>query len=407
MDIEYGCYVSNRYGDFLNVSENESHCRNDAIIANGKQKNRSKQRKKKNVKRAREQLSGEITASAIENGKGDTGAVNAEVVIEKPLAIALGPAKEIVTEMVEVAQQMQTIDTDELVQPNVPIVEPTNDAIENIANSTEVKWSQICIEEDKAIAEQHKMASENGERKFYPTVFFYNSNFGNGNCFVRLGENFRYRRRDKMQMIVKNGRPMTEKSESEHTESVNDSNNNEVGEMENGKSDLVNNVPKKRKRTKKKHRKRVVKMETAADATIDGDVVANGDAVPNGDAIPNREGKLPIRKYRKNKYQRMHKSHSIEMQSNELVNQQPRNNDEISIEKQNVRSIGNSGHASSQTNNNNISPATNPDNNHILAAKTTDAVNVNKPKRSRFSRRKQNAATQKIESTEEKQQKEF
>lgn len=430
MDIEYGCYVSNRYDDFLNVSENESHCRNDAIIANGKQKNKSKQRKKKNnAKRNRARENNNASAIETVNETNETNeneniddgaaAVSGELVTEKPLEIAVNqspsPTKEIVTEMVVPA----TIDTIEQVQSNVPIVEPINDAIADDAAAAEVKWSQICIEEDKAIAERNKIYNENGERRVYSTIFIYNSNFGNGNRFVRSGDHFRYRRPYGMRNFAKDR--VTEKSESEHTESINDSNNNDVGEMENGNMNHpVNTVPKKRKNTKNKHRNRAAKEGKATEEPIQldalpngnampesGDMVTNGHVVPNGDTIPNGERKIPIRKRRNNnKLRRMHKSNSIEKQTQQQQQQHEQNNGEILMEQQhNGTSVGNScsgdhhhQDASSHANNKNHSSAANSDDNHMqAAAKTTDAENVNKSKRSRFSRCKQNAFAQKIE----------
>lgn len=414
MDIEYGCYVSNRYDDFLNVSENESHCRNDAIIANGKQKNKSKQRKKRKSKRNRKRLSGENIAIAIENGNGDVGLVNE--VAEKPLDVAVSPAKEIVTEVVEPGQPAETIDSVEQVPsggPHIVSVEHNADAIES---PTEVKWSQICIEEDKAIAERNRKLDENGERKYFATICYYNSNFGNGNRFVRLGNDFRYRRRDRIRTVARNDQAAMEKSESEHTESVNDCNNNDMAEMENGKMDHVNDVPKKRKRTKKKIKNRAAKLKNASVETIDGGAVHIGDAahephmiangkveskgntVANGDVISNDDRKITIRKRRNSKFQRMQKSNSVEKQNNEQINEQSHIDDgKIANGTPNGTIIVNShGPALPHINKNINSQAAKPDN-HIHAARTTDADNVNKSKRSRFGRRKRNPATQKIE----------
>lgn len=413
MDIEYGCYVSNRYDDFLNVSENESQCRTDGIIANGKQKNKTKQRKKKKSKR----MDGKKIASAI--GKEHEVAAVVNEVIEKPLEIAVNRPMEIVTrEMVESTQQTEIVDAVEQMSSNVPVADQPNDASANpeaIEDSAEVKWSQICIEEDKAVAEQQKLVSENGKKKLYATVCFYNSNFGNGNRFVRLGDNFRAGRHNKMRKIAKDDHAMVEKSESEQTESVNDCNNNDVAEIEDGKSDQVNSVPKKRKRTKKKNRKRAAKIDGAADenasetvancdtAHDDGNMTRSGDATPADDSIrgsdpvPNGERKAPIRKHRNNKFQRMHKSNSNEHQNSDPIIEQPHTSGQ-SMEKQKeiiVVSNDSNGHASPKTNNHNSPAARTVD--HIQAAKTAYVENVNKPRRSRYSRRKQTAAPQNIE----------
>lgn len=413
MDIEYGCYVSNRYDDFLNVSENESQCRNDGIIANGKQQNKTKQRKKKKSKRVREQLDGEKIESVIEKEHEVADVVNG--MIEKPLEIAVIPAMEIVTEMMEPAQQTETADAVEQISSNVPAVEQPNDASakpEAIEDSAEVKWSQICIEEDKAVAEQQKLVSENGKRKLYATVCFYNSNFGNGNRFVRLGENFRARPRDKMVKIAKDDRTMVEKSESEQTESVNDCNNNDVD----GKSDQVNSVSKKRKHTKKRNRKRAAKVESAADENAseavvngdtaqDGNMIHSGDATPAGDSIRDGdsasigERKAPIRKRRNNKFQRMHKSNSNENHNSDQVIEQPHTSEQPMEKQKEIIVVSNdsNGHASPKTNNNNSPAARTVD--HIHAEKTAYVENVNKPKRSRFGRRKRTAVPQNIEWT--------
>lgn len=59
-------------------------------------------------------------------------------------------------------------------------------------NPTETKWSEICFEEEKSLmAQEQNKSSEDAvtdpelvfnEHRVYPTVYFYNSNFGNGNC---------------------------------------------------------------------------------------------------------------------------------------------------------------------------------------------------------------------------------
>lgn len=404
MDIEYGCYVSNRYDDFLNVSENESHCRNDGIIANGKQKNKSKQRKKKNSKRHREQLGGDNTPGAIENGKCDGRAV--DEVAEKPLENTVCAEKEIVTQVMEPVETTGPIDTAAQVLPNVPMADHS---VDDIKENAEMKWSQICIEEDKAIAEQSKMFHESGKRKVYSTIVYYNSNFGNGKRFVRLGESFRPRRHNRMKMITSDGHPAMEKSESEQTESINDCNNNDVDESEHGQSDQVNRVPKKRKHTKKKNRKQAAKTENPSEVKVQDDagLVLNADAalVPipdaatNGDVNANGERKFRMRNRRSNKIRLTYKSNSADKPNKEQVNEQPLTNGNLSKAKQNASMIANSSgdsQAMPHANRNMNSPAANPDN-HFHTAKTTDAVNVNKPKRSRFSRRKQNATTQKIE----------
>lgn len=416
MDIEYGCYVSNRYDDFLNVSENESHCRNDAIIVNGKQKNKSKQRKKKNSQRNRKRLNSENVTSVIENENGTAGVVNG--LVEKPLNVAVSPPKEIVMDVVEPAQPTEPNEPVTSSGPQIVSIKPNADAIES---ATEVKWSQICIEEDKAIAERNKMFEENGERKFFATICYYNSNFGNGNRFVRLGNDFRDHRRNRMRKIAKNDHAAQEKSQSEHTESVNDCNNNVVVETESGKMDQMNNVPKKRKSTKRKLRNRAAKLKNASDETIDvvadgdagrntdtvhkqnmvsnGETVPNGNMVANGDAISNDERKITIRNRRNNKFQRTRKSISVEKQNHEQINNDQSRIDDGDIAKrsQNGTSIVNRHEPALPHINKNISQAAKPDN-HINAAKTTDAnENVNKSKRSRYGRRKQIAATQKIE----------
>lgn len=383
MDIEYGCYVSNRYHDFLNVSENESCVNRDGIIANGKQKNKSKQRKKKNAKHIREHSNGKTNTNALENGEVVVGTVNGTA--EKPLDITIDLPKETSSELENSAQQSETT---EQVTSNVPIVNENSGKIV----SNEVKWSQICIEEDKAIAERNKMISENGEKRVYATIVYYNSKFGNGNCYVRLGDEFRSnRRRNKMEKVPQNVHLASEKSESEQTDSINDCNNNDMDGMKNGKLEQ-GNVPMKRKRTKKK------KGNRAAQPTNNNRVpeqIIECDTATNGDVDKIGERKITVHNRRNNKFQRIHKSNLAVKQNNEQVNDQPNINDETLQESENAAIVNDTSHASSQNNNNN-SQAAEPDNHIQTAIPFKNTENTIKPKRSHFRRRKQNVA-EKIE----------
>lgn len=186
MDLNYGCDVSNRYMGYLDSSDHGNSVSATKPTNKRKSKKKRKPRKKSADKCNKMPLVGENVESPVEQ--------------EQPAAVESAvDAKddsfyqETDTNSTNYPKSVQSSESPSLSDTTYDEARDTNGDYEAIVSSIAAKWSTICFEEEKVLIEQETGTNDSqtesdenrnnshemyGEKRIYPTVYFYNSNFG-------------------------------------------------------------------------------------------------------------------------------------------------------------------------------------------------------------------------------------
>lgn len=212
MDMNYGCDVSNRYTGYLDSSDHGN------AMSNAASKNKRKTKKRRKSKSSSQKVvtvvdkcintSQIIECDGNEDGSSTSekqqqqqlfdektdGHHNDEVNVENhenDVNYTDGPTSLISCD--------STVQSDTSKEATIGSDEQSNNTIEDqpTITETETKWSEICCEEEKAVAAAAAAAAEAAaaaamdaqkyrdepelvfkDQRVYPTVYFYNSNFG-------------------------------------------------------------------------------------------------------------------------------------------------------------------------------------------------------------------------------------
>lgn len=198
MDMNYGCDVSNRYTAYL-----DSDHGNPMNNASGKNKRKTKKRRKpKNVTQEIVTVVDKCTNTSqiIESDGNDEQQQQPEQQQQHQEPLFNGKNTEIHVEHNENDAAHYTdgptslISSDSTAPSDTSKEAKESDEQSNITNedptattATEPKWSVICYEEEKAAAAAAAMNAQKihdepelefKDQRIYPTVYFYNSNFG-------------------------------------------------------------------------------------------------------------------------------------------------------------------------------------------------------------------------------------
>lgn len=198
--MDYSCATTNRYG-FLDSS--------DHGMTSSTTQNKRKTKKKRKPKHSKlvdkcinTEASTEATADVVEDviQSQEQIATNTEQSVASDVKCDINdqqPDRDIETQTAESANALGTsscgspkpTDTS---RDGTDDLDDMNDDPAGSLNSLKTKWSEICFEEEKSLkAEQEQKRTSEvtmadpelvfSEHRVYPTVYFYNSNFGNGN----------------------------------------------------------------------------------------------------------------------------------------------------------------------------------------------------------------------------------
>lgn len=240
MDMNYGCDVSNRYSVYLDSSDHG----NSMSSSVGKNKRKTKKkRKSKNHKQKMDNCThlplddrgqkaesdgintasepSEHQQSFSTEDKTDANYEN-ESIINQETSINSTSG---LTSLPSFGSPMQSdISIDATKNDDHQIQMPKCSWLNN-----ETKWSVICFEEEKRLMSQetidqeplHKQLDEMAftDQRVYPTVYFYNSNFGNKNLrrFVYDGKSYRdnYLKNDNTNSKSSDGNEQKRRNENE------------------------------------------------------------------------------------------------------------------------------------------------------------------------------------------------
>lgn len=203
MDMNYGCDVSNRYMGYLDDSDHGNPMTSSAA------KNKRKTKKKRKPKNQK------IIEKTTSTAESDVPAQNVEIttqiieVVENKQSLSSGHKSgtdedseainhEITIESSGCPTSIQSFDSlapsETLSQDGTKASDDGKEANQKgIPQST--KWSDMCLEEEKLLSmeseptrkvDEQKMMSAGPipaeDKRIYPTIYIYNSNFGNKNC---------------------------------------------------------------------------------------------------------------------------------------------------------------------------------------------------------------------------------
>lgn len=193
MSLQYSCHVSNRYTGYLDSSD-YGHSAN----LDGKSVNKRKGKKKRKPKYRKYVNKAVNTDDLVETAENSHEESDAQFVsdaaetadkIDKEKTFKTNDSSNAATALDAMTQTNTSIDSGKCT------TESTVDGQSLASDSKSIKWSDICFEEEKSMNEMEmKMETqaiypletdeqfENPapaleERKVYPTMFFYNSNY--------------------------------------------------------------------------------------------------------------------------------------------------------------------------------------------------------------------------------------
>lgn len=206
MDMNYGCDVSNRYTGYLDSSDHGN------AMSNAAGKNKRKTKKKRKPKNSAEKVVTAVdkctnTSQIIEcDGEGDGGVPSEQEQQQPPQQFPVENHRHHNENDVQYTDEPTSlISTDSTVQSYTSKETKESDSQSNntitedqtTTTEIEAKWSEICCEEERAIAaaaaaaeaaaataamDEQKLRDEPElvfkDQRIYPTVYFYNSNFG-------------------------------------------------------------------------------------------------------------------------------------------------------------------------------------------------------------------------------------
>lgn len=206
MDAKYGCDVSNRYMDYLDSSDHGNSM--SSSVAKNKRRTKKK-RKPKNPKLIDDCTNSESNVPT--QSAQTTTNIGGDDVADKKQSFSSGHKS--ATDDDSAAINHEIIKTNasdcpaSVVNCDSPLQSQASSQIDFVVNDNgddtakeepqKIKWSEMCLEEEEKLmkmdAEQAnqevpvvKLAVVEPElaskRRIYPTIYIYNSNFGNKNC---------------------------------------------------------------------------------------------------------------------------------------------------------------------------------------------------------------------------------
>lgn len=195
MDMNYGCDVSNRYMGYLDDSDHGNPMTSSAAKNKRKPKKKRKPKNQKNIEKTTSTAEVDVPAQNVES---TTQTVE---VVENKQSISSGHKSgtdedseainhEITIESSGCPTSIQSFDS---LAPSETLSQDGTKTSDGMPQST--KWSDMCLEEEKLLSmeseptgkidEQKKVSAEpipDENKRIYPTIYIYNSNFGNRNC---------------------------------------------------------------------------------------------------------------------------------------------------------------------------------------------------------------------------------
>lgn len=196
MSLQYGCQISNRYTGYLDSSDYGHSADLDGKPIN--KRKTKKKRKPKSRKYANKAVNTDDFIETAENSHEESdphfASDEAEMIdkIDKEKTFEPNDSSNGATASDAITQTNTSIDSGKCT------AESTVDGQSSASDSKFIKWSDICFEEEKAMKEiememkmetqvvhpletdeqfDYNQAPTLEERKVYPTMFFYNSNY--------------------------------------------------------------------------------------------------------------------------------------------------------------------------------------------------------------------------------------
>lgn len=193
MDVHYTCDTKNRYNGFLDSDHGNSL---ETINTNAARKRKNK---KKRAPKIREKCNSSVQTDDLAQLPKLDDADNKQLndiamVDENDVENEQADTKADCAKNVDDEHKQMDISTTNC-ESNKEIAVDSNKAdVSQSTVSETAKWSEICFEEEKALMDQmahvdesESKSTESAEsdlmvsnKKNYPTIYFYNSNFGNG-----------------------------------------------------------------------------------------------------------------------------------------------------------------------------------------------------------------------------------
>lgn len=186
MDVNYGCDISNRYTAYLDSSDHG----NSMSLSTGKKKRKNKKKRKSKKK----QIKPDKGPNTIEVELENNGDVSTET-SQPATVVANNQIEQMVDNNERTELEPETIDITidglsslpSCSDSSLPFDSGETTTEHNDMNAGETRWSVLCFEEEKNLLqnENSKQTFENEpemvfkEQRIYPTVYFYNSKFGN------------------------------------------------------------------------------------------------------------------------------------------------------------------------------------------------------------------------------------
>lgn len=203
MDMNYGCDVSNRYMGYLDDSDHGNPINSSAAKNKRKTKKKRKPKNQKIIEKTTSTAESDVTAQNIESttqivevveNKQSPSSANKSSTDEDSEAIH----HEITIDSSGCPTSIQSFDS--LAQSETLSQDGTKASDDGKETNQKgmiqsTKWSDMCLEEEKLLSmesessgkidEQKKVSTEpipDENKRIYPTIYIYNSNFGNKNC---------------------------------------------------------------------------------------------------------------------------------------------------------------------------------------------------------------------------------